>query len=213
VNLATGGVRTIVESGLGNSAVLATELGGSSVLLTSSGQTPLFRVNLITGEVSIVASVGGLGLAVEAGGATALVATSDRFGTKLLRVDLATGGAEIVASGFRHVPSGVAIEPGGQTALVTTLGRFFGESGEIYRVNLSTGSITELSVCPECGLTHITVEPINGNAFFLGDNNQSVIRFDRFSFVQSRLARSDSPLGMILTPDADSVFTVAGHSF
>ena len=84
--------------------------------------------------VSIPMLSGGLkGLAIEAGGTTALVTEGSG---ELSRVDLVTGHATTIARVGNDI-DGLAIEPGARTALVVT---FLGLS----RVNLATGAVTTI---------------------------------------------------------------------
>jgi predicted GH43/DUF377 family glycosyl hydrolase/sugar lactone lactonase YvrE len=150
------GTQTTVTSSLMLPAGLAIEAGGASVLVTDCGSYSsclsgrLVRVTLATGTITAITPVSlGLafpaGIAIEAGGTTALVAVQSQpyqspnydQGTvgKLLRVQLASGGATTLALPF--VPYSIAIESGGATALV-------GSSSNLSRVNLATGATTGL---------------------------------------------------------------------
>ncbi|KKU06143.1 MAG: hypothetical protein UX07_C0006G0012 [Parcubacteria group bacterium GW2011_GWA2_45_30] len=216
VNLITGEVTTIIEQGIDRGAALALESGGTTALVTRS-EGGLFRINLETGAISVISGIGGLGLAVEAGGQTALIAAGFfgggiTFNCNLVRVDLVTGDFTPIASVclLGGHPVSVAIESGGETALVATNGQLLvGDSGVIARVNLQTGTVTILSSCQGCSWPHLTMESSGQSALYIGDLNQSIIRFDVIALTQTTLAHSDSPKGVVFVPNGQEAITVA----
>lgn len=213
VHLDTKVIEPIIDDGIDRGAALAIEQGGQTALVSGS-EGGLTKVNLETGLRTAVSGIGGLGLAIEPGGATALVATGI-FGAgttscDLMRVGLTDGSFETVAPiSCSRRPVSVAIEPGGETALVTTHQQQRSSSSDILRVNLSTGGVTFLASCPLCGVSYIAIEPSGNTALFLGDLNESLIRFNRLTFAQTTLARSDEPYGMVVTSDGALAFTVS----
>ena len=144
VTLASGAF-TVVATGLNNAHDVKIESGGATALVTTMGG--LARVVLATGATTTVADLAQApcgfadytqGLAIEAGGATALVVRN--CPNQLARVNLATGVATTLSSGYQ-APVGVAIESGGATALVVDVGM----NGRLLRVDLATGAQTLLA--------------------------------------------------------------------
>lgn len=146
INLTTGEL-TRLTTQLKGPTGLALDSSRNSALVADCGSQPcghsgrLVRVALDTGDLTEVTPPDpGLdsprAVAIEPGGETALVAEGTG---QLLRVTLATGGAEVVA---RPAPSGlssdleaVTLEGNGTTALVTS-------PTDVIRVDLTTGAQT-----------------------------------------------------------------------
>jgi sugar lactone lactonase YvrE len=207
VNLVTGAVTTIVERGIDGGTALVIAPGSRTAFVTGSGG--LFRVDLETGAVSVVSGIVGLGLVIEPSGTTALVAAS----CNLMRVDLTTGDATTVATiSCTDRPTGVALESGGATALVTTMGQFLGQSGRIFRVDLTSGVVSFLSFCQLCDISHIAVEPSGATVLYVGDTSESLIRFDLSTRTHTALAYTEIPQGMAISPDGTSAITVSQAS-
>jgi len=149
---------------------VAIEPGGKTVLITMYEESRLFRGNLITGDVTTIATIAEQegkvfsGIAVEAEGATAL-ATITYLGSirgegDLVRVYLATGEIKIIATGFifgLHA-FGITIEEGGEAALIS-------EIQDLTRVNLNDGTKKTIakfeSSCRDCTVysTSLAIEP------------------------------------------------------
>jgi DNA-binding beta-propeller fold protein YncE len=132
--------------GLSGPAALVLEAGGATLLATEADR--LVRVRADTRAV--VATIASAlqqprGIALEAGGASALVATSGQD-AGLVRVDLATGVVASVCPALKS-PWGVAIEAGGATALVTDCGAEgdCGSKGRLVRVDLATAVVTPVT--------------------------------------------------------------------
>ncbi len=214
VNLTTGAVNTILASGIDHAAAMALDSQGRFAYVTGS-EGGLFKIDLEARTVSVISGIGGFGLALESNNTTALVPAGGPaggvFSCNLMRIDLVTGDVTPIASVclFGGVPVSVAIEPGGQTALVATTGQFAGASGVIARVTLATGAVRTLSSCQGCGWPHLTMEPSGTSVLYLGDLDQSIIRFNIADNTQTTLARSDSPQGMALSSDGQTAFTVS----
>jgi sugar lactone lactonase YvrE len=211
VNLVTGQATTIIGSGIDRGAAMALMPHGKSVLATGA-EGGLYQVNLETGAISVISGVGGLGLAIESGGTTALVATgifgAGVYSCDLVRINLQTGDLNTIAKiDCVNRPTGVAIEPGGETALVITSGEF----GQIFRVNLSSGLALPISSCVACTWPQIAIEPDGNTALFLGNYGQTIIRFDRTAFTQTPLVHSDMPKGAALSSDNITAYTVAEY--
>ena len=211
INLETGEVSTVIEGGIDRGVAMAMEQNGSSVLVTGSSGG-FYRVNLDTKTITVISDIGGMGLAIEPSGQTALVATGI-FGAGtyascyLARVDLSTGTSTVAAYiSCSDRPAGVAIEPSGQTALVTTNQRFVDYSGRIFRVNLNTGSVTYLTSCPICSFPQIKMEPGGQSALFIGESSESLIRLDLNNLSKTVLARSVKPKGLALSGDKSTVY-------
>jgi sugar lactone lactonase YvrE len=123
------------------------EASGTSALLAGpdvgGGAPHLWRVDLATGDVSAVATLGHFygitGMVLEPGGATALVmgyGSQDwsYSGPRLVRADLATGESTVISSLFEGNCSGIALEAGGDTALVSCW--------TLYRVDRASGAVS-----------------------------------------------------------------------
>ena len=121
---------------------LAVETGGATALVTD--QNRLVRVDLASRKPTHVI-VSGLsnpfGVAIESGGASALVVETDAG--RLSRVVLLTGTVTTIASSLVS-PKAVVIEASGTTALVT-------ETGHVIRITLATGTVQNI--------TSIVVDP------------------------------------------------------
>ncbi len=143
VKLADGTYTTITSS-LSVAQGLAIESGGKTVLVTDCGGDPscqsgrVARVTLSNGTITPITPVSlGLaypeGIAIEAGGATVLVAVKEassggQTAGQIYRVTLSSGGAQAIAN--VPSPTSIAIESGGTTALVGSTFRIRGRCGE-----------------------------------------------------------------------------------
>ena len=218
VNLSNRQVETIIENGIARApsfasgSAIALEPDGESVLvLISGGNGGLSRVNLGTGEITLISAVGGPGLAIEQGGATALVTRGftgvNSFSFDLERIDLSTGATTKVAT-LPQQPVGVSIEPGGSTALVTT-SLSGGRPRNIYRVDLTSGQFSFLPLCLDCTFSQIVAEPSGDSALFLGDFGNALIRLQFSNIKQTVLARSANPQTMAISRDGTMAFSAS----
>ncbi|MCC6620011.1 MAG: Ig-like domain-containing protein [Deltaproteobacteria bacterium] len=143
VDLVTGNVTPLTTAGLDTPRAMVLEAAGTA-LVTERGAGRLLRLDPETGGLTTVASGltrnggGPEGVALEPGGATALVGAGDL----LLRVTLASGAVTTVASisntccGAPGV-TGVAVSPDGSFALVLDQGPYAtGPSGRLVKLGL-----------------------------------------------------------------------------
>ena len=151
VNLSNG-AKTVVASGIDSEPeleeALEIEEGGNTVLLTNERTGRILRVDLTMGTSSVVASglAGIEGLALEAGGTTALAALNSshtfRADDRLVRVSLTSGLVTSVIAQTPNLscPQVPKIESGGRSVLLT-------EScpGRLSRVNLTSGATTTIA--------------------------------------------------------------------
>lgn len=139
------GAKGILASGFVAPTDIALESSGQTALIIdqSNGGT-LFRVNLVNGALTPLASGFPSSplhtVAIESGGATAIVgAGTTTFGgstAALFRVDLTSGNLTTLLVGA-GIPTRVVIEPGGNSLLVG--GSLIGGDAGIARTDLSTG--------------------------------------------------------------------------
>lgn len=173
VNLSSGAVTTLA-TGFTAPAGVAVEASGAFALITDCGGGGAFgctsagrllRVALGTGATSLI--VGALndpdGIAIEAGGATAIIA--EVGGNRLSRVDLSTGAMSIFATGLRS-PRDVRIEPGGLTVLTNHDPGQPSDPGALVRIEIATGQRTRVA-----GLmvNRFVLEPSGATALVLVD--------------------------------------------
>ncbi|HSN13874.1 MAG TPA: hypothetical protein VLT61_04530 [Anaeromyxobacteraceae bacterium] len=141
-----GGAMTTIVSGLTLATGLTLEPGGATVLV-SRANGEVTRVALATGLQSPMMnaySVEAPAIAVEAGGATALVvqATPDRLLRLRLASSIALAAPAPASYGALFRPSGIALETAA-TALVTDCGPGgdCGAKGRVVEVDLATGAV------------------------------------------------------------------------
>ena len=98
------------------------ESGGNSAIVTS-GPGRLDRVNLTSGAVTLIAAIPLTHVAVEPGGTTALGMLTQGAGEgplcALARVNLATGGIDVIASAAFDFPFDLVVDAAGTTAWLT----------------------------------------------------------------------------------------------
>ena len=125
---------------------LAIEANDANALLTGSGRLDLISTSTKAVVQTIADLPGAAGVAIESGGATALV-VSNTAGT-LVRVNLSTGATTTLSSSL-VAPQDVALGPSGSgTALVTDCGPTNNNncaSGRLASVNLATGAVTTIA--------------------------------------------------------------------
>jgi sugar lactone lactonase YvrE len=200
VTLATG-VAMRLSMALIEPRGIAIESSGTSAIVTDEGGTSasgrVVRVDLASGTVTPITSAGaGLnaprGVAIEASGSSALVA--EFGGRRLLRVNLSSGGITPLATNLVNAagPRGVAIEPGGASALVTG-------SGQIVRIVLATGTLTEMYAYPTPNLAGIALESGGGFALIADTNLGRIVRVAVTSNIQT-LAPSRQSLASFIDP-------------
>lgn len=162
VDLTTGLATAITPAGggLGQSSYdLAIEASGTTALVAqtdTNGHGSVVRLDLTNGNMTTLAtlSTSAVGIAIESGGATAIVTG----GRVISRVNLGTG---LVTTVLNNPLAGgyvdIAIESGGATAVV--LDTNTGPGSDIERVNLTNGATTTIA-------THIGYGFGNGPATF-----------------------------------------------
>ncbi|MCU0619988.1 MAG: InlB B-repeat-containing protein [Gemmatimonadales bacterium] len=113
-------------------------LGETTITITGTNGTTVHSFDVVLDIRSPYAVVQGQGVAIEAGGATALVTERAGWCDRLVRVDAATKEVlETITSGL-DTPSDLVIESGGTTALVA-------HRTGVVRVALATGAVTSVA--------------------------------------------------------------------
>ncbi len=148
VNLSGGMMSWVAAFGGGSWSGIA--LNGGEALVTLAAQPGYVRSVALDTPLEILAPSSSstvqvntpFGVAIEDGGATALVTDSiagneNGASGQLLRVELATGNTTLVTSSLRS-PNGMALEPGGQRALVVEDPGF---SSDLAEVSLADGGV------------------------------------------------------------------------
>lgn len=146
---ASSGAVAIVSTSLNTPDGIAIEPGGATALVCEKGARRLLRVDLATGTNTVVAGNlnGCTGVRIEAGGTTALVASAANADptapSGLVRVNLlATNSMKtLVWVGL----TAFAIEPGGNSALIGYDTQCCGVTGQLGRVNFTTGAVDVLA--------------------------------------------------------------------
>ncbi len=188
----------------GGDTALALESSGATAIVGESGR--VVRTYLASSITPVAAGYGStMDVQMEAGGTTALVVEFGGFAgpPHLMRVDLATGATQTVATPAFFAINGLSLSPDGSTAYT------IGDWSHFLRIDTTNGSTNDLSALLSYG-DSIEVEAGGSTALVSGDG---LYRVDVASGAVTSLASLEEG-GLAIEPGGDSILlgTLSGQT-